>query len=45
MKSGGAQKAYVESVDVDVNNGKLELTFTPKVQNPEINGIEIIPAS
>ena len=24
---------------------KLDITFTPKVENAEINGIEIIPAS
>jgi Malectin domain len=42
-KAGGPQKAYVESVDVDVNDGLIKITFTPDVQNPEINGIEIIP--
>ena len=39
------QRAYIETVNVDVTNGKLDITFTPKVQNPEINGIEIIPGS
>jgi Malectin domain len=43
-KAGGPQKAYVESVDVDVKDGMLKITFTPNVQNPEINAIEIIPA-
>ena len=43
-KAGGAQKAYVESVPVEVTDGKLKITFTPDVQNPCINGIEIIPA-
>jgi gluconolactonase len=43
-KAGGPQRPYVETVDVDVTDGKLTITFTPKVQNPEINGIEIIPA-
>jgi hypothetical protein len=42
-KAGGPQKAYVESVDADITNGELKITFTPNVQNPEINGIEIIP--
>ena len=42
-KTGGAQRAYVETVDVDVTDGKLTITFTPQVENPEINGIEIIP--
>ena len=44
-KAGGIQKAYVEDVEVDVTDGKLKITFTPKVQNPAINGIEIIPVS
>ena len=44
-KAGGANKAYVETVPVDIKNGKLEITFTPNIENPEINGIEIIPAS
>ena len=44
-KAGGPLKAYVESVDVDVTDGTLKITFTPDVQNPEINGIEIIPAA
>jgi hypothetical protein len=30
---------------VDITDGKLDITFTPKVENPQINGIEIIPAS
>ena len=42
-KSGGLQHAYVESVPVDITGGKLDITFTPNVENPEINGIEIIP--
>jgi hypothetical protein len=45
VKSGGFLKAYVETVDVDITDGKLDITFTPKVENPQINGIEIIPAS
>ena len=44
-KAGGAQRAYVETVAVDVTDGKLDITFTSSVQSPEINGIEIIPAS
>ena len=45
VKAGGPNKAYVESVDVDISNGKLDITFTPKVENPKINGIEILPRS
>ena len=42
-KSGGTQTAYVESVPVEIKDGKLKITFTPITENPEINGIEIIP--
>jgi len=43
VKAGGFAKAYVETVDVTVADGKLDIKFTPNVENPEINGIEIIP--
>jgi hypothetical protein len=45
VKSGGFQRAYIEIVPVDISDGKLEITFTPNVENPEINGIEILPQS
>jgi alcohol dehydrogenase (cytochrome c) len=45
VKAGGPDKAYVQSVDVDVTNAVLNITFTPDVQNPKINGIEILPRS
>jgi len=44
-KAGGVQRAYIETVNVEVTDGKLDITFTPNVQNPEINGIEIIPGT
>ena len=44
VKSGGYLHPYVETVPVEVTDGKIHITFTPKVQNPEINGIEILPA-
>jgi hypothetical protein len=44
-KAGGAQRAYIESVNVDVTNGKLDITFASNIQSPEINGIEIIPGT
>jgi zona occludens toxin (predicted ATPase) len=44
-KAGGAQKAYVETVNVEVTDGKLDITFTSNIQEPEINAIEIIPAA
>ena len=45
VKAGGPYHAYIETIPVDVTNGKLDIKFTPKVENPEINGIEILPAS
>ncbi|MGO9586436.1 MAG: malectin [Limisphaerales bacterium] len=44
-KAGGAKRAYVETVNVDITDGKLDITFTTNIQSPEINGIEIIPGS
>jgi len=44
VKAGGALRAYVETVNVEVTDGKLDITFTPKEENPQINGIEILPA-
>jgi alpha-galactosidase len=43
-KTGGVGRADVESVPVEITGGKLDITFTPNIENPEINGIEIIPA-
>jgi len=39
----GALRAYVETVNVEATNGVIKITFTPKVENPQINGIEILP--
>lgn len=44
-KAGGANRAYIEVVPVEVTNGVFRINFTSKVENPEINAIEIIPAS
>jgi hypothetical protein len=44
VKAGGARRAYIETVNAEVTDGKLDITFTPQVENPEINGIEILPA-
>ncbi len=43
--AGGAQRAYVETVPVEIKDGSLDITFTSQVENPEINAIEIIPGS
>lgn len=45
VKAGGPFKAYVESVPVEITDGKLLITFTSNIENPQINGIEIIPQS
>jgi hypothetical protein len=42
-KTGGANRAYVETVPVEVTDGKFKITFTAGVENPEINAIELIP--
>ncbi|MGA2854022.1 MAG: malectin domain-containing carbohydrate-binding protein, partial [Verrucomicrobiota bacterium] len=42
-KAGGFLRAYIETVNVVITDGKLDITFTPNVENPEINGIEILP--
>jgi hypothetical protein len=42
-KAGGVQKAYIEKVPVDVTDGVLDIKFTPNIQNPAINAIEIVP--
>jgi hypothetical protein len=44
-KTGGPFIAYVVTQSVDVTDGKLTITFTPNVENPQVNGIEILPAS
>jgi len=43
VKAGGADRAYVETVPVEVTNGKFTITFTSNIENPEINAIELIP--
>jgi hypothetical protein len=45
VKAGGVNRAYVETVEVEIADGKLDINFTPKVENPEVNAIEIIPSA
>jgi len=45
VKAGGPMRAYVETVPAEVTDGKIKVTFTPKVENPQICAIEIIPQS
>jgi hypothetical protein len=40
----GFCKALIKTFDVSVTNGKLTIVFIPNIENPEINGIEILPA-
>jgi hypothetical protein len=42
VKAGGSNRAYVETVPVEVTDGKFKITFTSNVENPEINAIELI---
>jgi hypothetical protein len=41
--AGDHFKAYVDSIPVNLTSGQLSITFTPQVENPQINAIEIIP--
>lgn len=42
-KAGGGQRAYVETVSLEVQDGTLDIKFISDIENPTINGIEIIP--
>ncbi len=42
--AGGAQRAYVTTISAEVTDGVLDIYFIPQQQNPQINGIEILPA-
>jgi len=43
VKAGGPNRAYIETVPVEVTNGEFRIVFTPQIENPAINAIEIIP--
>ena len=45
VKAGGPNRAYIETVPVEVTNGVFRIDFTSNVENPEINAIEIVPRS
>jgi len=45
VKAGGSDRAYIETVPVEVTDGKFTITFTSNVENPQINAIEIAPQS
>ena len=42
-KAGGPNRAYIETVPVEVTDGEFRIIFTSQIENPEINAIEIIP--
>ena len=42
-KAGGANRAYVVTVPVEVTDGKFKIAFTSNIENPQINAIEITP--
>ena len=42
-KAGGRNRAYIESVPVEVTNGEFRIVFTAQVENPAIKAIEIVP--
>ena len=42
-KAGGPNRAYIETVPAEVTNGVFRIGFTSKIENPQINAIEIIP--
>ena len=41
VKAGGPNRAYIETVPIEVTNGVFKIEFTSQVENPEINAIEI----
>ncbi len=41
--AGGPQRAYVVTVEAEVMDGQLQIKFISNIENPQINGIEIIP--
>ena len=43
-EAGGAQRAFVQTVTVEVSDGRLDIYFIHQQQNPQINGIEILPS-
>jgi hypothetical protein len=43
-KAGGPRRAYIKTVNVDIADGQLDITFEPIADSPELNGIEIMPS-
>jgi Malectin domain len=45
VRAGGPYKPYVLTVPVEVIDGVFRINFTTQIENPQINAIELIPAS
>jgi hypothetical protein len=45
VRAGGPYRPYTLTLPVDVTNGVFRIDFTTQVENPQINAIELIPAS
>jgi alpha-L-arabinofuranosidase len=45
VKAGGPNRAYVETVPIEVTDGAFKITLTANIENPQINAIEMIPQS
>jgi outer membrane protein assembly factor BamB len=43
VKAGGPNRAYIETVPVEVTKGEFRIAFTRQVENPAIKAIEIMP--
>jgi endoglucanase len=43
VKAHGPGRAYIETVPVEIKDGKLDITFASNIENPQINAIEILP--
>lgn len=42
-RAGGARKAYVETIEVAISDGDLDIKFAGQVGNPTISAVEIVP--
>jgi outer membrane protein assembly factor BamB len=42
-KTGGRNRAYTETVPVEVTTGEFRIDFTRQVENPAVKAIEVIP--
>ncbi len=43
VKARGPNRAYIETVPVEITNGEFRIAFTAQVENPAIKAIEIVP--